>query len=80
MNNLRVDNDHKDYFMGHTVDIYHDIQSKGIEHLRTIYAQANLAITPQPKLTPREMLQKMVRSIGLDPGTVLNREALSERH
>ncbi len=33
-----------------------------------------------PKLTPREMLEKMVRSIGLDPGTILNREALSEPH
>ncbi len=80
MKNLRVDNDYIDYFMGHTIDTYRDIQSKGIEHLRSIYAQANLAITSQPKLTPREMLEKMVRSIGLDPGRVLNNEALAEPH
>ena len=80
MKNLRVDNDYIDYFMGHTIDTYHDIQSKGVEHLRNIYAQANPAITPQPKFTPREMLEKMVRSIGLDPGRVLNREALAEPH
>jgi len=67
MKNLRVDNDYIDYFMGHKVDTYHDIQSIGIEYLRNTYAQANPAITPQPKLTPREMLEKMVRSIGLDP-------------
>jgi len=35
---------------------------------------------PQPKLTPREMLEKMVRSIGLDPNRVLNNEALAEPH
>ncbi len=80
MKNLRVDNDYIDYFMGHTIDTYHDIQSKGIEHLRGIYAQANLAIASQPKLTPREMLEKMVRSMGLDPGSVLNKEALAEPH
>ncbi len=80
MKNLRVDNDYIDYFMGHTVDTYHDIMSKGVEHLRSVYAQANLGITPQPKFTPREMLEKMVRSIGLDPGRVLNREALAEPH
>ncbi len=80
MKNLRVDNDYIDYFMGHTVDTYHDIQSKGLEFLRNIYGQANLAITPQPKLTSRDMLEKMVRSIGLDPGKVLNREALAEPH
>src|SRR3990170_6202700 len=80
MKNLRVDNDYIDYFMGHTIDTYHDIQSKGVEHLRNIYAQANPTITPQPKLTTREMLEKMVRSIGLGPGKVLNREALAEPH
>jgi len=80
MKNLRVDNDYIDYFMGHTIDTYHDIQSKGIGHLRSIYAQANLAIAPQPKLTPKEMREKMVRSIGLDPSRVLNNEALAEPH
>ena len=80
MKNLRVDSDYIDYFMGHTIDTYHDIQSKGIEHLRGIYAQANLAMTPQPKLTPREMLEKMVRSIGLDPGRVLSKETFAEPH
>ncbi len=68
------------FWLGHKGDTYHDIQSKRLEYLRNIYAQANPAITPQPNFTPREVLEKMVRSIGIDPGRVLNREALAEPH
>jgi len=33
-----VQNDYVDYIMGHKVDTYHDIQSLGIERLRSVYA------------------------------------------
>jgi len=31
--------------MGHTLDMYHDIQSKGVEFLRALYANAGLHST-----------------------------------
>ncbi len=80
MKALGVDSDYVDYMMGHMVDTYHDIQSKGTEFLRDIYARAGFEIRPKNKSTPTEILKKMVRSIGLDPDKVLNREALSETH
>jgi hypothetical protein len=80
MKALGVDSDYIDYMMGHVVDTYHDIQSKGIEFLRDIYAKADFHIRTQNKTTPTEMLKRMVRSIGLDPEKVLNREALGEPH
>ena len=43
---LGVQSDYVDYMMGHTVDTYHDIQSKGIEFLRNVYASAGLSIKP----------------------------------
>jgi len=39
---LGVQPDYVDYMMGYTIDTYHDVQSKGIEFLRGIYAVANL--------------------------------------
>jgi hypothetical protein len=35
--------------MGHTVDTYNDIQMKGIEFLRNIYANSGLSIGPKTK-------------------------------
>ena len=47
---LGVDTDYVDYKMGHVVDTYHDIQSKGVEFLRENYARAGLYIKPQAKI------------------------------
>jgi len=80
MKALGVDGDYIDYMMGHVVDTYHDIQSKGIEFLRNVYAKADYHIRPENKTTPTEMLKRMVRSVGLDPEKVLSREALGEPH
>jgi len=80
MKALGVDGDYIDYMMGHVVDTYHDIQSKGIEFLRNVYAKADYHIRRENKTTPKEMLKRMVRSIGLDPEKVLSREALGEPH
>ena len=36
---LGIQSDYVDYMMGHTVDTYHDIQSKGVEFLRGLYTK-----------------------------------------
>lgn len=41
---------------------------------------ADFQIRPQNRTTPTEMLKKMVRSTGLNPNKVLNKEALAEPH
>jgi hypothetical protein len=43
---LGVQSDYIDYMMGHTVDTYHDLQSKGVEFLPNLYASAGISIGP----------------------------------
>jgi site-specific recombinase XerD len=78
MKALGVDSDYVDYMMGHVVDTYHDIQSKGVEHLRNIYARANLRIRPQTKLGKLDVLKEFARGLGMDPEKILLREAFTE--
>jgi hypothetical protein len=59
--------DYVDYMMGHTVDTYHDIQSKGIGFFRNIYAGAGLLIKPRSHVTKIDMLKEMMRAWGLEP-------------
>ncbi len=47
MKALGVDTDYVDYMMGHVVDTCHDIQSKGVEFLRDMYARAGLCFKSQ---------------------------------
>jgi site-specific recombinase XerD len=75
-----VQSDYVDYMMGHTVDVYHDVQSKGIEFLRNIYASAGLSISPRSNYSKIDMLKDIVRSWGLEPEKILTREALAEPH
>lgn len=77
---LGVQSDYVDYMMGHTVDVYHDIQSKGAEFLRNIYASAGLSIRPPSNYSKIDMLKEVVRAMGLEPETILTREALAEPH
>ena len=77
---LRVQPDYIDYIMGHTVDTYHDIQSKGVEFLRNIYASAGLIITPRAQVSKIEMVKEFVRAVGLNPEEILARKGLSEPH
>jgi len=74
-----------DYWMGHTVDVYNDIQSRGIEYQRGEYAKANLRITPEATGTGnialfKKMAMEMTRELGVDPEQVLARETLAEPH
>ena len=54
---LGVQPDYVDCMMGHTIDTYHDVQSKGIEFLRGIYTAANLTLEPRQKLTKLDQLK-----------------------
>jgi hypothetical protein len=77
---LGVQPDYIDYMMGHTVDTYHDIQSKGIEFLRNLYAGASLSIKPRSNYTKLDMLKEVIRAWGLEPEKILSREALADPH
>jgi hypothetical protein len=66
--------------MGHTIDTYHDVQSKGVEFLRGIYAAANLTLQPKPKMTKLDQLKVFAQGLGLDPERIMLREALAEPH
>jgi hypothetical protein len=66
--------------MGHTVSTYHDVQMKGIEFLRAVYAASGLSIKPKTKASQIDTLKGIVRAFGLDPEKILTKEALSEPH
>jgi hypothetical protein len=75
MKALGVGDDYIDYMMGHVVDTYHDIQSKGVEFLRNIYAKSGLSIRPQSKL---DIMKEFARAQGLDPEKILVEKAFSD--
>jgi site-specific recombinase XerD len=77
---LGVQPDYIDYMMGHTVDTYHDIQSKGVEFLRNVYASAGLSIAPKRKGWELDALKAFARGLGLEPEKVLTQAALQESH
>lgn len=77
---LGVQPDYVDYMMGHTVDTYDDVRSKGIEFLRNVYASSGLSIKPKTKVTKIDALKEIIRAWGMDPEKILTREALSEPH
>ena len=77
---LGIQGDYVDYMMGHTVDTYHDIQSKGVEFLRGLYANAGLRIQPRASLTPKEQLRAIARGFGLSPEEAARLLTSSEPH
>jgi len=77
---LGVQPDYVDYMMGHTIDTYHDVKSKGIEFLRGIYAAGNLTLEPRQKLTKVDQLKVFAQGLGLNPERVIVSEAFAEPH
>lgn len=73
-----VQSDYVEYFMGHTVDTYHDIQSLGIEKLLNAYARGGLSIGPKTRTNKIETLKEMIRALGMNPEQVLSKESLTE--
>ncbi len=78
MISLGVQSDYVDYMMGHQVDTYHDIQSKGVEFLRNIYRAAGLAIRAMMKVSKLDALKEIIRAWGMNPEQVLTRDALAD--
>ena len=66
--------------MGHTVSTYNDIQMKGIEFLRNLYASSGLSIQPKTKITKIERLKMFAEALGLNPDEVLSKDALAKPH
>lgn len=75
---LGVQPDYVDYMMGHTVDTYHDIQSVGVDKLRSVYAASGLSIRPKTHVSKLESLKEMVRALGMNPEQVLSKDAMVE--
>jgi len=68
--------DYVDYFMGHVLDTYHDIQSIGLEKLRGVYSKAGLSIRLKPKLGEIDQLKQLAKVLGLDPKQVFSQSVL----
>ncbi|HLC00857.1 MAG TPA: hypothetical protein VJL33_06035 [Candidatus Bathyarchaeia archaeon] len=74
---LGVQTDYIEYMMGHKISTYHDIQMKGIEYLRGIYAASGLSIKPKTRVTKIDALKEIIRAWGLNPEEILTRDALT---
>jgi integrase len=72
--------DYIEYMMGHTISTYHDIQMKGIEYLRGIYAASGLGIRPKTRLSKIDALKEIIRAWGLNPEEILTKDALLKPH
>lgn len=77
---LGVQTDYIEYMMGHTISTYHDIQMKGVEFLRGIYAASGLSRAQKTAPNRIQILKEIVRSFGLNPDEILTREALEKPH
>ena len=74
---LGTPTDYIEYMMGHTISTYHDIQMKGIEYLRGIYAASALSIRPKTRVSKIDALKEIIRAWGLNPEEILTKEALT---
>lgn len=75
---LGVQSDYVDYMMGHTISVYHDIQTMGVEFLRSVYASAGLSIKPKTKVSKIDALKEIIRAWGMNPEQILTREAMTQ--
>jgi site-specific recombinase XerD len=69
-----------EHMMGHVLSTYEDLQMKGIEFLRNIYAASGMSIRPKTKLSKIETLKEICRSWGLNPEQILTKEAMLQPH
>jgi hypothetical protein len=75
---LGVQTDYIEYMMGHTISTYHDVQMKGVEFLRGIYAASGLSIKAKTKPSRIQILKEITRALGLNPEEILTKEALAK--
>jgi hypothetical protein len=77
---LGVNTDYIEYMMGHKISTYHDVQMKGVEFLRNIYAASGLSIKPKTRVSKIDALKEIIRAWGMNPEEILAKEALSKPH
>ena len=77
---LGVPTDYIEYMMGHTISTYHDVQMKGIDFLRNIYASSGLSIRPHTQWSKLDQVKAFMKSLGLNPEELLVRDAMSKPH
>ena len=80
MTALGVPSEYTEYMMGHKQSTYHDIQMKGIEFLRNIYAASGLSIKPKTSISKIETLKEIIRAWGMNPEELLTKKALTQPH
>jgi hypothetical protein len=76
MSKSKINNDIIRYFMGKTIDTYEDVQSLGINTLRSLYNSAGLAIRPKTQQNRIEQLKEIIRAWGDNPEEILTKDAL----
>jgi aryl-alcohol dehydrogenase-like predicted oxidoreductase len=77
---LGVNTDYIEYMMGHKISTYHDVQMKGVEFLRNIYAASGISIKPKTRVSKIDALKEIIRAWGMNPEEILAKEALSKPH
>lgn len=59
---LGLNTDYIEYMMGHRISTYHDVQMKGIEFLRGVYAASGISIKPKTRVSKIEALKEIIRA------------------
>jgi len=72
--------DYVEYTKGHVIDTCHDVQMKGVEFLRNIYAASGLSIKPRTRASKIEALKEIIRAWGMNPEEILVKDALAKAH
>jgi hypothetical protein len=80
MTALGVPTEYVEFMMGHIQSTYHDIQMKGIEFLRNVYASSGLSIKPKTSVSKIDFLKEIIRAWGQNPEEYLTKKALTEPH
>ena len=75
---LGLQSDYIEYMMGHKISTYHDIQSIGIDNLRSKYAAVGLTIRSKTQVNKIETIKEMIRALGEDPKQILSQEFLAD--
>jgi len=80
MTALGVPSEYTGYMMGHKQNTCHDIQMKGMEFLRNIYAASGLSIKLKTSMSKIDTLKEIIRAWGIDPEQILTQQALTRPH
>ncbi|MDQ1280663.1 MAG: hypothetical protein QG670_1926 [Thermoproteota archaeon] len=68
------------YLMGHIVSTYNNIEMKGIDYLRGLYAISELSIRQKEKADIYEFVEDILKGKGYDSNNELLRRAIAKSH